>query len=40
MYGKLNTILSYGFVEALWETIIALACGDMRQRYQSRGASQ
>jgi hypothetical protein len=25
MYGKLNTILSDGFVEALWETIIALA---------------
>jgi hypothetical protein len=25
MHGKLNTILSYGFVDALWETIIALA---------------
>jgi hypothetical protein len=25
MHGKLNSLLSDGFVEALWETIIALA---------------
>jgi hypothetical protein len=25
MHGKLNTMLSDGFVEALWETVIALA---------------
>ena len=25
MHGKLNSVLSDGFVEALWETMIALA---------------
>jgi hypothetical protein len=25
MHGKLNSTLSHGFVEALWETMIALA---------------